>query len=113
MILVHFQGKPFNISVIQVYALTTDAKEAEVDQFCEDLEDLLELNAEFQRILRREKKAFFNEQGKEIEENIKKGKTRDLFKKIGTIKGTFHPKMGTIKDRNGKDLIEAEKIKKK
>ena len=71
------------------------------------------LNAEFQRILRREKKAFFNEQGKEIEENNKKSKTRDLFKKTGTIKGTFHPKMGKIKDRSGKDLIQAEDIKKR
>ena len=73
MILVHFQGKPFNISVIQVYALTTDAKEAEVDQFCEDLEDLLELNAEFQRIASRDQKPFFNGQYKEIEEKQQKG----------------------------------------
>ena len=57
-----------------------------------------QLNAEFQTIARRDKKAFFNEQYKEIEENNRRGKTRDLFKKIGTIKGTFHPKMGTIKD---------------
>ena len=57
-----------------------------------------QLNAEFQTIARRDKKAFFNEQYKEIEENNRRGKTRDLFKKIGTIKGTFHPKMGIIKD---------------
>ena len=66
-----------------------------------------ELNAEFQRIARRDKKAFFNEQCKEIEENNRRGKTRDLFKKIGAIKETFHAKTGTIKDRNDKDIIEA------
>ena len=71
------------------------------------------LNPEFQRTARRNKTAFFNEQCKEIEENNRKGKTRDLFKKIGNIKGIFHPKMGTIKDRNGKDLIEVEEIKKR
>ena len=104
MISIHFQGKPFNISVIQVYAPTPDAKEAEVDQFYEDLEDLLEWNEEFQRIARRNWKDF-NGQYKEIEENNRKGKTWDLFKKVGNIKGTFHLKMGTIKDRNGKDLM--------
>ena len=73
-----------------------------------------QLNAEFQRIIaRRDKKAFFNEQCKEIEENSRKDKTRDLFKKIGYIKGTFHPKVGTIKDRNCKELVEAEEIKKR
>ena len=66
------------------------------------------LNAEFQRIARRDKKAFFSDQCKEIEENNRMGKTRDLFKKIRDIKGTFHAKMGSIKDRNGKDLTEAE-----
>ena len=70
------------------------------------------LNAEFQRIARREKKAFLSDQGKEIEENSRMGKTRDLFKKIRDTKGTFHAKMGTIKDRNGMDLTEAEDIKK-
>ena len=59
------------------------------------------------------KKAFFNEQCKEIEENHRMGKTRDLFKKIGDSKGTFHARMGMIKDRNGKDLTEAEEIKKR
>ena len=72
-----------------------------------------QLNAESWRIARRDKKAFFNEQCKEIEENNRRGKTRDLFKKIGNIKGTFHPKMGTIKDRNGADTTEAEEIKKR
>ena len=68
---------------------------------------------EFQRIARRNKKAFLNEQCKEIEENNSRGKSRDLFKKIGDTKGTFHAKMGMIKDRNGMDLTEAEDIKKR
>ena len=71
------------------------------------------LNAEFQRIARRDKKAFLSDQCKEIEENNRIGKTRDLFKKIGDTKGTFHAKMGSIKDRNGMDLTEAEDIKKR
>ena len=71
------------------------------------------LNAEFQRTARRGKKAFFNNQCKETEENNRMGKTRDLFKKIRHTKGTFHEKMGTIKDRNGMDLTEAEDIKKR
>ena len=71
------------------------------------------LNAEFQRIARRDKKAFFSDQWKEIEENNRKGKTRDSFKKIRATKGTFHAKIGTIKDRNGMDLTEAEDIKKR
>ena len=71
------------------------------------------LNAEFQRIARRDKKAFLSNQCKEIEENNKMGKTRDLFKKIRDTKGTFHAKMGSIKDRNGMDLTEAEDIKKR
>jgi len=66
------------------------------------------LNAEFQRIARRDKKAFLSNQCKEIEENNRTGKTRDLFKKIRDTKGTFHAKMGSIKDRNGMDLTEAE-----
>ena len=64
------------------------------------------LNAEFQRIARRDKKAFLGDQCKEIEENYRKGRTRDLFKKIRGTKGTFHAKMGSIKDRNGIDLTE-------
>ena len=71
------------------------------------------LNAEFQRIAGRDKKAIFNEQCNEIEESNRMGKTRDLFKKIGDTKGTFHAKMGSIKDRNGMDLTEAEDIKKR
>ena len=70
-------------------------------------------NAEFQRKARRHKKAFLNEQCKELEENNRIRKTRDLFKKIGGIKGTFHARMGAIKDRNSKDLREAEEIKKR
>ena len=69
------------------------------------------LNAEFQRIAKRDKKTFLSNQCKEIGENNRMGKTRDLFKKIGDTKGTFHTKMGTIKDRNGMDLTEAEDIK--
>ena len=71
------------------------------------------LNAEFQRIARRDKKAFLSDQCKEIEENNRMGKTRDLFKKIRDTKGTFHAKMGTIKDRNSMHLTEAEDIKKR
>ena len=71
------------------------------------------LNAEFQRIARRDKKAFLSDQCKEIEENNKMGKTRDVFKKIRDTKGIFHAKMGTIKDRNGMDLTETEDIKKR
>ena len=71
------------------------------------------LNAEFQRIARSDKKAFLSEQCKEIEENNRMGKTTDLFKKITDTKGTFHAKMGSIKDRNRRDLTEAEDIKKR
>ena len=71
------------------------------------------MNTEFQRIARRDKKAFLSDQCKEIEENNKMGKTRDLVKKIRDTKGTFHAKMGTIKDRNGMDLMEAEDVIKK
>ena len=71
------------------------------------------MNAEFQRIARRDKNAFISDQCKEIEENNRMGKTRDLFKEIRDTKGTFHVKMGSIKDRNGMDLTEAEDIKKR
>ena len=70
------------------------------------------LNAEFQRIARRDKKAFLSDQCKEIEENNRMGKTRDRFKKIRDTKGTFHAKMGSIKDRNGMDLTEAEILRR-
>ena len=71
------------------------------------------LNAEFQRIARRDKKAFVSDQCKEVEENNRMGKSRDLFKKIRNTKGTFQEKIGSIKDRNGMDLTEAEDIKKR
>ena len=70
------------------------------------------LNAEFQRIARRDKKAFLRDQCKEKEENNRMGKTRDIFKKIRVTKGTFHAKMGSIKDRNGMDLTEAEILRR-
>ena len=71
------------------------------------------MNAAFQRVARRDKKAFLSDQGKEIEENNRMRKTRDLFKKVRVTKGTFHAKMGSIKDRSGMDLTEAEDIKKR
>ena len=74
-------------------------------------ERYIHLNAEFQRITRRDKKAFLSDQCKEIEEDSRMGKTRDIFKNIRDIKGTFHAKMGTIKNRNGMDITEAEDIK--
>ena len=79
----------------------------------EERERYSHLNAEFQRIAMREKKAFLSSQCKEIEENNRMGKTRDLVKKIRDTKGTFHAKMGTVKGRNGMDLTEAEDIKKR
>ena len=77
-----------------------------------DKEIYIHLNAEFQRIARKDKKAFLSDPCKEIEENNRMGKTRDVFKEIRDTKGTFHAKMGTIKDRNGMDLREADEIKK-
>ena len=84
-----------------------EAKSKREKERCKDL------NAEFQRIARRDKKAFLSDQCNEIEENNRMGKTRDLFKKIRNTKGTFQAKMGSIKDRNGMDLPEAEDIKKR
>ena len=72
-----------------------------------------QLNVEFQGVARRYDKAFFKEQCKEIEDNNRRGKTRDLFRKIGKSKGIFHPRMGTMKERNSKDIIEAEENKKR
>jgi len=77
------------------------------------MERYAQLNAEFQRTEKRDKKAFLSEQCKEIEENNRMGKTRDLFKKTGDTKGTVHVNMSTVKDRYGKDITEAEKIKKR
>ena len=71
------------------------------------------MNAEFQRLPRRDKKAFLSDQHKEIEENNRRGKTRDIFKKIRDTKGALHAKMGSIKDRNGRDITEGEDIKKR
>ena len=79
----------------------------------EEKERYTHLNAEFQRISKRDKKAFLSDQCKEIEENNRMGKTRDLFKKIRDIQGTFHAKVGSIKERNGMDLTETEDIKKR
>ena len=78
-----------------------------------EMERYKHLNAEFQRLARRDKKAFLSDQCKEIEENNRMGKTRDLFKKIKDTKGTFHAKMGSIKDRNGMNLTEVVDIKKR
>ena len=93
-------------------ALEIAVKRREVKSKAEK-EKYKHLNAEFQRIARRDKKAFFSDQCKEIEENNRMGKTRDLFKKIRDTKGRFHAKMDSMKDRNGMDLTEAEDIKKK
>ena len=93
-------------------ALQTATKRREVKGKGEK-ERYTHLNAEFQRIARRDKKIFLSDQCKEIEENNRMGKTRDLFKKIRDTKGTFHAKVGTTKDRNGMDLTEAEDIKKR
>ena len=76
-------------------------------------ERYIQMNAKLQRIAWRDKKTFFNEQCLKLEENNRRGKTRDLFRKTGKIKGIFCPKMGTIKDRNGRHLVEAEAIKKR
>ena len=93
-------------------ALQTAEKRREVKGKGEK-ERYTHVNTEFQRIARRDKKAFLRNQCKEIEENNRMGKTKDLFKIIRDIKGTFHAKMSTIKDRNGMDLTEAEDIKKR
>jgi len=92
--------------VLQIAVKRREAKSKE------EKERYTHLNAEFQRIARRDKKAFLSDQCKQIEENKTMGKTRDLFEKIRDMKGTFHAKMGSIKDRNGRDLTEAEDIKK-
>ena len=92
---------------LQIAVKRTEAKGKE------EKERYSHLNAEFQRIASRDKKAFFSDQYKKIEENNKMGKTRDLFKKIRDTKGTFHAKIYSIKDRNGMDLTEAEDIKKR
>ena len=88
-------------------------KKGEIHKGKGEKERYTHLNAKTKRIARRDKKAFLSDQCKEIEENNRMGKTRDIFKKIRDTKGTFHVKMGTIKDRNGRDITEAEDIKKR
>ena len=100
------KGKWLSEEVLQI-AVKREAKSKREKERC------THLNAEFQRIARRDKKAFFSYQCKEIEENNRMGRTRDLFKKIRDTKGTFHAKMSTIKDRNGMDLTETEDIRKR
>ena len=98
--------------MVSVWALQIALKRREVKSKGEK-ESYTHLNANFQRIARRDKKAFLSDQCKDIEENKRMGKTRDLFKKSRDTKGTFHAKMGSIKDRNGLDLTEAEDIRKR
>ena len=101
------QGKVLSEEALQMAKKRTEAKgKGERGRYTQ-------MNAEFQKIARRDKKAFLNEQFKEIEENNRMGKTRDLSRKIGDNKGTFHARMGTIKDRNGKDPAETQEIKKR
>ena len=100
------KNKPQKANWLSEKAVQMDEKRREVKSKGEK-ERYTDLNAEFQRIARRDKKALLSDQCKEIEENNRTGKTRDLFKKIRDTKGTFHAKMGLIKDRNGMDLTEA------
>ena len=101
------KAKWLSEEALQIAVKRREAKNKGQKQIC------THLNSEFQRIARRDKKAFLSDQGKEIDENNRMGKTRDLFKKIRDTKGTFHAKMGSVKDRNGRDLTEAEDIKKR
>ena len=101
------KGKWLPEETLQIALKSTEAKSKG------EKERYTHLNAEFQRIARRDRKAFLSDQWKEIEENNRMGKSRDFFKKIRANKGTFHAKMGTIKNRNGMDLTEAEDIKKR
>ena len=95
--------KWFSEEALQIAEKRRDVKDKE------ERERYTQLNAEFQRIVRRDQKAFLSDQCKEIKENNRMGKTRDLFKKIRDTKGTFHAMMGTVKDKNGKDLAEEQK----
>ena len=101
------KAKSLSEEALQIAVKRREAKSKE------EKERYKHLNAEFQRIARRDKKAFFSDQCKEIEDNSRMGQTRDLFKKIRDTKGKFHAKMGTIKDGNGMDLTEAEDNKKR
>ena len=105
----HPHGKEMQKSKMAVWGGLTNSCEKKRSE----KERYKHLNAEFQRIARRDKKAFIHDQCKEIEENNRMGKTRDLFKKIRDTKGTFHAKMGSIKDRKGMDLTGGEKIEKR
>ena len=105
--MVFFEAKWFSKEALQI------AEKRREEKGKGEKERYTHLNAEFQRIARRDKKAFLSDQCKEIEGKIKLGKTKDLFKKIGDTKGNFHAKMDTIKDRNGMNLTEAEDIKKR
>jgi len=111
-----------NFSFFSITGQGIDLDYCQIEWFALETETILwflrlhaytHLNAEFQRIARRDKKAFLSDQCKEIEENNRMGKTRDLFKKIRDSKGTVHAKMGTIKDKNSMDLTKAEDIKKR
>ena len=109
---IHMEKKCKRANWLSGEALQIAVKRREAESKGEK-ERYTHLNTEFQRIARRDKKAFFSDQCKEIEENNRMGKTRDVFKKIRDTKGTLHVKMDTIKDRNGMDLTEAEDIKKR
>ena len=109
----HLQEKEMQKSKIAVWGGLTNSCEKKRNERQREKERYTHLNAEFQRIARRDKKAFFSDQCKEIEENTRKEKTRDLFKNIRDTTGIFHAKMGSIKDRNGMDLTEEEDIKKR
>ena len=109
----HPHGKEMQKSKIAVWGGLQIAVKRREAKSKGEKERYKHLNAEFQGIARRDKKAFLSDQYKEIEENNRMGKTRDLFKKIRDTKGTFHAKMGSIKDRHGMDLTEAEDIKKR
>ena len=108
----HLQEEEMQKGKVTVWWDLTNSWEKKRQKGKGEKERYTHLNAEFQRIVRRDKKAFLSKQCKEIEENNRMGKTRDLIKKIRDIKGTFHVKMGAIKDRNDMDQTEAEDIKK-
>ena len=109
----HPRGTGMQKSKMAVWGGLTNGCEKKKSKKQRRKERYKQLNAEFQRIARGDKKAFLSDQCKEIEENNRRGKTRDLYKKIRDNKGTFHAEMGSIKDRNGMDLTEAEDIKKR
>ena len=109
----HPHGKEMQRSKMAVWGGLTNSCEKKRSKSKGEKERYTHFNAKFQRIARRDKKAFLHEQYKETEENNRMGKSKDLFKKISDTKGTFHAKMGSIKDRNGMDVTEAEDVKKR